>query len=306
MLTNNHITGNTSTGWHYQYGSDFGGGGGAYISATTATLTNNSFSGNTGGASGGGASISGASATLTNNSFSGNTGGASGGGVSISGASATLTNNSFSGNTGSTSGGGVSISGSTATLTNNTLVDNEGGDGGGLILSTGSTETTDSASLYNNLLWANRATGADSAADLRINNDDDGDYLPTPVTLLANNFDWSAGGFKITLPITIHSSNLNAQDLLFVNQAAGNLRLTAGSPMIDAGYPNTPNLPATDLGGGPRVLGAAVDIGAYEFDDGSGIPDFVVTSLVLTPTSPFATTTFSAQITLKNQGHPRR
>ena len=101
------------------------------------------------------------------------------------------------------------------------------------------------------------------------------------MTLLANNFDQSPAGFEITLPITIDPSNRDAEDPLFVNQAAGNLRLTSGSPMIDAGYPDTPNLPATDLGGGPRVLGAAVDIGAYEYDDGS---DPIILSLTLAGT----------------------
>ncbi|MBK8638565.1 MAG: hypothetical protein IPN92_09860 [Chromatiaceae bacterium] len=55
-------------------------GGGVSISATTATLANNSISGNMAGgggdfAQGGGASISATTATLTNNSISGNTAG---------------------------------------------------------------------------------------------------------------------------------------------------------------------------------------------------------------------------------------
>jgi hypothetical protein len=112
-------------------------------------------------------------------------------------------------------------------------VDNAGSDVGGLYLQTGTTETTDSATLYKTF------SGTDTnSADLSIN-DPDGDYLPTPVTLLANNFDQSAAGFKITLPITLDPTNLNAADPLFVDQAAGNLRLMAGSPMIDAGYLGT-------------------------------------------------------------------
>ncbi|MFD1875592.1 choice-of-anchor Q domain-containing protein [Hymenobacter bucti] len=41
-------------------------------------------------------------------------------------------------------------------------------------------------------------------------------------------------------------------------------RLRPGSPAINAGVNNL--LPATDLAGNPRVVGATVDIGAYEFD----------------------------------------
>lgn len=105
-----------------------------------------------------------------------------------------------------------------------------------------------------------------------------------PITLLANNFDQTETGFQIDIPIAIDPSNLDALDPLFVDAANGDLHLTAGSPMIDAGHPQTTDLPATDLDGVPRVLGAAVDIGAYEYDDGSsGDADFVVTRVQPTP-----------------------
>ena len=52
-----------------------------------------------------------------------------------------------------------------------------------------------------------------------------------------------------------------------MDQAAGNLRLMAGSPMIDAGYLGTPGLPLTDIVGGLRVVGGLVDIGAYEYHE---------------------------------------
>jgi hypothetical protein len=50
---------------------------------------------------------------------------------------------------------------------------------------------------------------------------------------------------------------------LFVNAPAGDYREAAGSPTIDAGTAS--QLGSTDLAGGPRVLGGAVDIGAFEF-----------------------------------------
>jgi len=46
---------------------------------------------------------------------------------------------------------------------------------------------------------------------------------------------------------------------------SGNFRLQEGSPAIDAG--NDLGIPSgitTDLGGNPRIVGAAVDMGAYE------------------------------------------
>ena len=51
------------------------------------------------------------------------------------------------------------------------------------------------------------------------------------------------------------------EDPLFVNSEAGDFRLKSGSPAIDAGKEGYSSL---DLAGNPRVMGAAVDIGAYE------------------------------------------
>jgi hypothetical protein len=66
-------------------------------------------------------------------------------------------------------------------------------------------------------------------------------------------------------------------DPLFADAANGDCRLQAGSPCIDAGS-NAFVTADTDLPGAPRVQGAAVDMGAYEFltdTDGDGVPDYL-------------------------------
>jgi len=50
----------------------------------------------------------------------------------------------------------------------------------------------------------------------------------------------------------------------FIDRTVGNYRLAAGSPCIDAGQ-NAYAGGATDLDGNPRIAGAAVDLGAYEY-----------------------------------------
>ncbi len=272
----NHIEGNESS---YS-------GGGAYIGAYQgiATLGNNSIQGNASSyGNGGGVGVNASIFTLTSNSIQDNTGYSGGGIYGYVYDTATLIGNIFQGN-GSTVlrdkicywGGGIYMSVfGTATLTNNTIVDNVSNiQGGGLWLGLHGAETTTSLVLYNNLFWKNLSENdVGVGADLWIDNDPQGDYFAVPVTLLANNFDQAQPtGFAITIPIAIDPSNLNAIDPLFVDADNGDLHLSTGSPMIDAGYLDTPDLPDTDLDANPRVVNGVVDIGVYEFDDGSA-PD---------------------------------
>jgi hypothetical protein len=56
--------------------------------------------------------------------------------------------------------------------------------------------------------------------------------------------------------------NISA-DPLFADRAGGDYRLTHLSPAVDAGD-SAAGAAARDLLGSPRILGAAVDLGAYE------------------------------------------
>ncbi len=78
----------------------------------------------------------------------------------------------------------------------------------------------------------------------------------------ANNVWWSPGGPKIWFNISSHSI---VHDPGFVNASAGDLRLTSGSPAIDAGTSDALNLGFTkDADGVSLPQGNAVDVGAYE------------------------------------------
>jgi hypothetical protein len=70
--------------------------------------------------------------------------------------------------------------------------------------------------------------------------------------------------------ILADSTNQSAPPL-FVDAAAGDFREAAGSPTIDAGeLDELPGL--VDLAGAPRIIGDAVDIGAFEFAPGPPPP----------------------------------
>ena len=64
--------------------------------------------------------------------------------------------------------------------------------------------------------------------------------------------------------VSCYAYNSGYGDPWFVNLAAGNFRLQANSPCINAGN-NAYVTNSADLDGNPRVMGGNVDLGAYEF-----------------------------------------
>jgi hypothetical protein len=90
-----------------------------------------------------------------------------------------------------------------------------------------------------------------------------------------SNFDTSSpeGGAKV-----IDGGGNQTAPPIFVNAENGDFREAAGSPTIDAGIAD--QLGPLDLAGNTRILGAAPDIGAYEFVPPAARP--------LPPTSPAA------------------
>ncbi|MBJ7522222.1 MAG: hypothetical protein JHC84_21145, partial [Solirubrobacteraceae bacterium] len=88
------------------------------------------------------------------------------------------------------------------------------------------------------------------------------------VTLNLTNSNWNAqssGGAGTARIINVGGNQYGptAAVPLFADAAAGDYRPVAGSPTIDAGTTDPLNGPLA-LGGAPRVVGAATDIGAFE------------------------------------------
>ncbi len=209
-------------------------GGALYLDAyVSGTLDGNTIARNSAETDGGGVYLGGAGVAciLRNNSISHNTAGRWGGGLYIGGTNPSLTNNTIFQNSASEGGGVYLRNRAWAMLTNDTIADNIGG---GLYQSDYYAVMPE---LTNCILWGN--------ADYDLGG------APVDVTCSDIGIGFLAG-----------PGNISADPMFVV---VVDYHLQSGSPCIDAGDSSAPDLLATDKDGNPRIVGTAVDMGAYEW-----------------------------------------
>jgi len=255
MLVDNIITGNSA----------LLGGGLDLRYNSCATVVGNTFTSNSAERVGGGLTVFGSSPTLTSNIISSNWAGQHGGGLWVNISSATLTSNIISGNSANSAfggGGGLGLYHASPTLTNNIIEGNSAHHGAGLDACYYSSPT-----LTNNTIAGNAGGGV-------YNHGDPAGYpyaIGTPI--ITNCILWANSGYDLSGASATYSDigagevaaegNISA-DPMFVAGGSGDYHLQDGSPCTDAGSNSAPALPDTDKDGNPRIVGAAVDMGAYE------------------------------------------
>ena len=289
------------------------------------TITNNASAsgGCSGGIEGGGINVGGAgSAQIIGNTISGNTsfwGGAIG---LFAAGTPTIADNVLSGNTASSDGGAIwSVNQSDAILVQNLVTGNRsGGNGGGFNFLPPS--GTPGPTMVNNTLVGDTATGEGSelyfdgfVSTTRVSNNIavggagqggavfcDQTFSTTPPILDHNDaFTPNGGvGFASNCGSAAGSSGNVSLDPRFAG--AADVHLQAGSPVIDAGNSSAPDLPATDLDGGPRIVGPAVDMGVFEAPPAAPAAASFSPASVSFGTLQGSPTVIFAPVTLTNTG----
>lgn len=239
------------------------GGGGTYIRAASPTFVDCIWQSNTGGSFGGAIDMfSGCSPTFTRCAFIGNSATRAGGVEVFGNCQPVFVNTIFRNNAaGASSGGGLYVaSTSNVTLRNCTIARNTTTTASGSgILSAGST-----VSVLNSIVYSNTASGGSTASQLA------GTTYTARYSCVQNGI---VGVGNISDPPT------------FADEAAGDLRLVAGSRGIDAGQNSDAGAGnTTDFDGNPRFVDdpatadtgvgtpPIVDMGAFEFQGGVDCP----------------------------------
>ena len=237
--------------------------GGGILSGSTLTVTNSTFSGNTGSFGGGGIYNLGGDLTVANSTFSGNSADR-GGGIYNAGGTLTVANSAFSGNT-AVNGGGIYDVG-TASVTNSTISGNTATSGGGIFNGTGRTLTVTNSTLSGNTATFGGGGLTAQGTETLVNTIIAGNTAPVGADI-----DFVAE--TITTSVIGVPGGKTLADILVPAGLADNggptqtiaLALVVGNPAIDAGTASVcaaAPVYALDQRGLPRP--SACDIGAYE------------------------------------------
>jgi len=234
--------------------ADLHGGGMSNASSSSPTITNCTFFGNSVGETGGGMyNIYYSYPTIIHCTFSGNSTGRNGGGMGNDSASSPpIINCTFSGNSADEDGGGMyNAAASSPPITNCTFSGNSAGENGGGMYNSDHS----SPSLLNCILWGNTAESGNEVYN----------YSSTPTFSYCDVEGGISGTNNIDIdPLFVRNPGTNGSNDL------GDLHLTSVSQCVDAGDNASFTPGHMDMDRETRIFNGTIDIGADEAVDSDG------------------------------------
>ncbi len=177
-----------------------------------------------------------------------------GGGIYIQTSNPTLTDMVIGGNAAGTTGGGLENAGASPVLTNVVVSNNEATSGAYGIGNYAQGAVNSIPVLVNTIVWGNGSP----AQNIFNQNNAQGINIDGAAISTHNLIEGTLGG---NTNVAGDYAELTLTDI-FEDTEGGNYRLKAGSPAVNVGSGAITSL--VDLAGDPRVIGGAVDLGAYE------------------------------------------
>lgn len=166
-----------------------------------------------------------------------------------------ISNTVFAGNIAGADGGAIGNYGTSLKLSNVTFVNNNAGGGGGAI-----DNYYPALTVTNTLFWGN--TASDANKDIWMGNG------TSNITHSFTQLNWAGAGNIVgsSSPFVDITNPAGADGIWYT--ADDGLKLPVGSPCVNAGTPDTTGLGLgdTDIAGNPRIVGTAIDLGAYEYN----------------------------------------
>ncbi len=234
-------------------------GGGMLNISSSPQLNQISFSGNR-AISGGGMANERSSPKMSQVSFSGNRASTGGGMANWENSHPEISQVSFSGNRAYAHGGGMYNNSSSPKMSQVSFSGNSAANEGGGMYNT----ISSNAHIVNSIFWRNAASGPMDASVQIYNANSRPVISYTLIQGSGGSSAWMSslgnGGHNLLDADPRFREPIDPAD---APTSAGNLRLRAGSPAIDAGD-NSAARDEVDLEGAPRIQGRGVDLGAYE------------------------------------------
>jgi len=256
VIQGNRIIGNSQSGCS----GGIGGGGISVGGAASAQIIGNEIGNNSWPGSGGGISLfaAGTPTIADNIIYSNNTDGGQGGGISmVNDSAAVVVQNLFFANSAS-EGTGIYFlvpdGASPPIFVNNTVVAGAGATQGAAVFAGG---FDDQVQFYNNLLIGLSTENAVYC---------DSTYDPNPPTFTNNDaYAGNGSGLQGTCASQATQNGNISANPMFISPPRLNYQIQAGSPAINAGDNNAPDILKQDLAHHPRIVGGTIDMGAYEY-----------------------------------------